>query len=143
MSRKSDDEKENDEEEEEDDESKEEKEIKIKGDDIKSQNSEKTEIKEQSKKLIVMLIPKVKKELPLPLNTLFFFIELYSYENNLKKITDDNNKLVFYLMSISWLDEFKTYYNYKCIEYIIHKELKEDKNFVNRIDNLINNQNRL
>ena len=141
MSRKSDDEKENDEEEEEDDESKEEKEIKIKGDDIKSQNSEKTEIKEQSKKLIVMLIPKVKKELPLPLNTLFFFIELYSYENNLKKITDDNNKLVFYLMSISWLDEFKTYYNYKCIEYIIHKELKEDKNFVNRIDNLINNQN--
>ena len=141
MSRKSDDEKENDEEEEEDDESKEEKEIKIKGDDIKSQNSEKTEIKEQSKKLIVMLIPKVKKELPLPLNTLFFFIELYSYENNLKKITDDNNKLVFYLMSISWLDEFKTYYNYKCIEYIILKELKEDKNFVNRIDNLINNQN--
>ena len=141
MSRKSDDEKENDEEEEEDDESKEEKEIKIKGDDIKSQNSEKTEIKEQSKKLIVMLIPKVKKELPLPLNTLFFFIELYSYENNFKKITDDNNKLVFYLMSISWLDEFKTYYNYKCIEYIIHKELKEDKNFVNRIDNLINNQN--
>ena len=141
MSRKSDDEKESDEEEEEDDESKEEKEIKIKGDDIKSQNSEKTEIKEQSKKLIVMLIPKVKKELPLPLNTLFFFIELYSYENNLKKITDDNNKLVFYLMSISWLDEFKTYYNYKCIEYIIHKELKEDKNFVNRIDNLINNQN--
>ena len=141
MSRKSDDEKESDEEEEEDDESKEEKEIKIKGDDIKSQNSEKTEIKEQSKKLIVMLIPKVKKELPLPLNTLFFFIELYSYENNLKKITDDNNKLVFYLMSISWLDEFKTYYNYKCIEYIIHKELKEDKNFLNRIDNLINNQN--
>lgn len=141
MSRKSDDEKESDEEEEEDGESKEEKEIKIKGDDIKSQNSEKTEIKEQSKKLIVMLIPKVKKELPLPLNTLFFFIELYSYENNLKKITDDNNKLVFYLMSISWLDEFKTYYNYKCIEYIIHKELKEDKNFVNRIDNLINNQN--
>ena len=141
MSRKSDNEKESDEEEEEDDESKEEKEIKIKGDDIKSQNSEKTEIKEQSKKLIVMLIPKVKKELPLPLNTLFFFIELYSYENNLKKITDDNNKLVFYLMSISWLDEFKTYYNYKCIEYIIHKELKEDKNFVNRIDNLINNQN--
>ena len=141
MSRKSDDEKESDEEGEEDDESKEEKEIKIKGDDIKSQNSEKTEIKEQSKKLIVMLIPKVKKELPLPLNTLFFFIELYSYENNLKKITDDNNKLVFYLMSISWLDEFKTYYNYKCIEYIIHKELKEDKNFVNRIDNLINNQN--
>ena len=141
MSRKSDDEKESDEEEEEDDESKEEKEIKIKGDDIKSQNSEKTEIKEQSKKLIVMLIPKVKKELPLPLNTLFFFIELYSYENNLKKITDDNNKLVFYLMSISWLDEFKTYYNYKCIEYIIHKELKEDKNFVNRIDSLINNQN--
>ena len=141
MSRKNDDEKESDEEEEEDDESKEEKEIKIKGDDIKSQNSEKTEIKEQSKKLIVMLIPKVKKELPLPLNTLFFFIELYSYENNLKKITDDNNKLVFYLMSISWLDEFKTYYNYKCIEYIIHKELKEDKNFVNRIDNLINNQN--
>ena len=141
MSRKSDDEKENDEEEEEDDESKEEKEIKIKGDDIKSQNSEKTEIKEQSKKLIVMLIPKVKKELPLPLNTLFFFIELYSYENNFKKITDDNNKLVFYLMSISWLDEFKKYYNYKCIEYIIHKELKEDKNFVNRIDNLINNQN--
>ena len=141
MSRKSDDEKESDEEEEEDDESKEEKEIKIKGDDIKSQNSEKTEIKEQSKKLIVMLIPKVKKELPLPLNTLFFFIELYSYENNLKKITDDNNKLVFYLMSISWLDEFKTYYNYKCIEYIIRKELKEDKNFVNRIDNLINNQN--
>ena len=141
MSRKSDDEKESDEEEEEDDESKEEKEIKIKGDDIKSQKSEKTEIKEQSKKLIVMLIPKVKKELPLPLNTLFFFIELYSYENNLKKITDDNNKLVFYLMSISWLDEFKTYYNYKCIEYIIHKELKEDKNFVNRIDNLINNQN--
>ena len=140
MSRKSDDEKESDEEEEED-ESKEEKEIKIKGDDIKSQNSEKTEIKEQSKKLIVMLIPKVKKELPLPLNTLFFFIELYSYENNLKKITDDNNKLVFYLMSISWLDEFKTYYNYKCIEYIIRKELKEDKNFVNRIDNLINNQN--
>ena len=141
MSRKSDDEKESDEEEEENDESKEEKEIKIKGDDIKSQNSEKTEIKEQSKKLIVMLIPKVKKELPLPLNTLFFFIELYSYENNLKKITDDNNKLVFYLMSISWLDEFKTYYNYKCIEYIIRKELKEDKNFVNRIDNLINNQN--
>ena len=141
MSRKSDNEKESDEEEEEDDESKEEKEIKIKGDDIKSQNSEKTEIKEQSKKLIVMLIPKVKKELPLPLNTLFFFIELYSYENNLKKITDDNNKLVFYLMSISWLDEFKTYYNYKCIEYIILKELKEDKNFVNRIDNLINNQN--
>ena len=44
-------------------------------------------------------------------------------------------------MNISWLEEFKSYYNYKCIEYIINRELKEDKNFVNRIDNLINNQN--
>ena len=128
-------------EEEEEEESQEEKEIKIKGEDIVSKKSEKTELKEQPKKLIVMLIPKFKKELPLPLNTLFFFIELYSYENSLKKITDDNNKLVFYLMNNNWLDEFKTYYNYKCIEYIIHKELRENRNFIIRINNLMDNQN--
>ena len=129
------------EEEEESQEEKEEKKLKIKEEDIISKKSKKTELKDEPKKLIVMLIPKVKKDLPLPLNTLFFFIELYSYENSLKKITDDNNKLVFYLMNINWLEEFKTYYNYKCIEYIIHKELKEDKNFVNRINNIIDNQN--
>ena len=131
----------NDLESEEDEESIDEKEIKLKKEDLMSINSEETEFKEEPKKLIVMLIPKTKKDLPLPLNTLFFFIELFSYENNIKKITDDNNKLVFYLMNISWLEEFKSYYNYKCIEYIINRELKEDKNFVNRIDNLINNQN--
>ena len=140
MSNLKEDEKESNEEEEEE-ESQEEKEIKIKGEDIISKKSEKTELKEHPKKLIVMLIPKFKKELPLPLNTLFFFIELYSYENSLKKITDDNNKLVFYLMNNNWLDEFKTYYNYKCIEYIIHKELRENRNFINRINNLIDNQN--
>ena len=118
-----------------------EKEIKINKEEIISQNSEKTELKEEPQKLVVMLIPKMKKELPLPLNTLFFFIELYSYENNLKKITDDNNNLVFYLMNIDWLEEFKSYYNYKCIEYIIHRELKVNKHFVNKIDNLINNSN--
>ena len=107
----------------------------------KSENSENTEIKEEPTKLIVILIPKIKKELPFPLNTLFFFIELYSYENSLKKITDENNKLVFYLMNINWLDAFKSYYNYKCIEYIIHRELKENKNFMNKIQNLINNEN--
>ena len=37
-------------------------------------NSKNTEIKEEPKKLIVMLIPKTKKDLPMPLNTLFFFI---------------------------------------------------------------------
>ena len=145
MSKRNDNENESNEEEEEEEESQEdkekEKELKIKGQDIISQKSEKTELNNEPKKLIVMLIPKVKKDLPLPLNTLFFFIELYSYENSLKKITDDNNKLVFYLMNINWLDEFKTYYSYKCIEYIIHRELKEDKNFVNRINNLIDNQN--
>ncbi len=122
MSKRNDNENESNEEEEEEEESQEdkekEKELKIKGQDIISQKSEKTELNNEPKKLIVMLIPKVKKDLPLPLNTLFFFIELYSYENSLKKITDDNNKLVFYLMNINWLDEFKTYYNYKCIEYI-------------------------
>ena len=118
-----------------------EKEIKINKEEIISQNSEKTELKEEPQKLVVMLIPKMKKKLPLPLNTLFFFIELYSYENNLKKITDDNNNLVFYLMNIDWLEEFKSYYNYKCIEYIIHRELKVNKHFVNKIDNLINNSN--
>ena len=128
-------------EEEYEDESDNEKEIKINKEEIISQNSEKTELKEEPQKLVVMLIPKMKKELPLPLNTLFFFIELYSYENNLKKITDDNNNLVFYLMNIDWLEEFKSYYNYKCIEYIIHRELKVNKHFVNKIDNLINNSN--
>ena len=127
----------------EDKESKEEKELSINREEILSKNSEQTESKEyeQPQKLIIMLIPKVKKDLPLPLNTLFFFIELFSYENNYKKITDDNNDLVFYLMNINWLDQFKSYYNYKCIEYIISKELKEDKNFVKKMDNLVNNQN--
>ena len=113
------------------------------GEDLENneEESEEESDEEKPKKLIVMLIPKRNKDLPFPLNTLFFFIELFSYENNLKKITDENNNLVFYLMNIDWLDEFKLYYNYKCIEYIIYKELKEDKNFVNRIDNLINNQN--
>ena len=32
----------------------------------------KVDIKEEPKKLIVMLIPKTKKDLPMPLNTLFF-----------------------------------------------------------------------
>ena len=118
----------------------EEKEIQIKKGDLMSINSKNTEIKEEAKKLLVMLIPKTKKDLPMPLNTLFFFIELFSYENAFKNITDDNNKLVFYLMNIDWLEEFKSYYNYKCIEYIINRELKLDKNFVSRINNLINNQ---
>ena len=118
----------------------EEKEIQIKKGDLMSINSKNTEIKEEPKKLLVMLIPKTKKDLPMPLNTLFFFIELFSYENAFKNITDDNNKLVFYLMNIDWLEEFKSYYNYKCIEYIINRELKLDKNFVSRINNLINNQ---
>ena len=127
----------------EDKESKEEKELSINKEEILSKNSEQTESKEyeQPQKLIIMLITKVKKDLPLPLNTLFFFIELFSYENNYKKITDDNNDLVFYLMNINWLDQFKSYYNYKCIEYIISKELKDDKNFVKKMDNLVNNQN--
>ena len=137
--------KENSEEEEEiesnEEESNEEKELNMPNKDIISQKSEMTELKEGPRKLIIMLIPKMNKELSLPLNTLYFFIELFSYENKLKKITDEENILVFYLMNIPWLDEFKLYYNYKCIEYIIHKELKEDKNFVNRIDNLIDNQN--
>ena len=123
------------------DEEKKEKELNINRRYIMSQESEETELKEEPKKLIIMLIPKMKKDLPMPLNTLFFFIELFSYENNLKKITDEDNKLVFYLMNIPWLNEFKSYYNYKCIEYIINKELKQDKNFVNKIDNLIKNQN--
>ena len=118
----------------------EEKEIQIKKGDLMSISSKNTEIKEEPKKLLVMLIPKTKKDLPMPLNTLFFFIELFSYENAFKNITDDNNKLVFYLMNIDWLEEFKSYYNYKCIEYIINRELKLDKNFVSRINNLINNQ---
>ena len=50
----------------------EEKEIQIKKGDLMSINSKNTEIKEEPKKLLVMLIPKTKKDLPMPLNTLFF-----------------------------------------------------------------------
>ena len=87
--------------------------------------------------LMVMVIPKTNKDLPLPLNTLYFFLELFSYENELKQLTDEDNKLVFYLMNISWLNELKVYYNYKCIEFIIKKELKENKNFLNKINELL------
>ena len=51
---------------EEDEESIDEKEIKLKKEDLMSINSEETEFKEEPKKLIVMLIPKTKKDLPLP-----------------------------------------------------------------------------
>ena len=89
-------------------------------------------------KLMIMVIPKTNKDLPLPLNTLYFFLELFSYENGLKQLTDEDNKLVFYLMNINWLNELKLYYNYKCIEFIIKRELKEDKNFLNKIIDLLN-----
>ena len=92
-------------------------------------------------KLMVMVIPKTNKDLPLPLNTLYFFLELFSYEYNLKQLTDEDNKLVFYLMNINWLNELKIFYNYKCIEFIIKKELKENKNFLNRINDLLNISN--
>ena len=91
--------------------------------------------------LMVMVIPKTNKDLPLPLNTLYFFLELFSYENELKQLTDEDNKLVFYLMNISWLNELKVYYNYKCIEFIIKKELKENKNFLNKINELLSVMN--
>ena len=95
----------------------------------------------RNQKLIVMVIPKVNKDLPLPLNTLYFFLELFSYENGLKQLTDEDNKLVFYLLNINWLNELKTFYNYKCIEFIIKKELKENKNFLNKINDLLNASN--
>ena len=91
--------------------------------------------------LMVMVIPKTNKDLPLPLNTLYFFLELFSYENELKQLTDEDNKLVFYLMNINWLNELKVYYNYKCIEFIIKKELKENKNFLNKINELLSAMN--
>ena len=90
-------------------------------------NKEKKEIndndnnKGKKQKLMVMVIPKINKDLPLPLNTLYFFLELFGYENSLKEVTDEDNKLVFYLLNINWLNELKTYYNYKCIEFIIKK----------------------
>ena len=89
-------------------------------------------------KLMVMLIPKVNKSLPLPLNALYFFIELFAYENNMKQLTDENNDLVFYLMDIDWLLEYKKYYNYKCIEFIIKQELIEDKTFITKLNSIIN-----
>ena len=92
-------------------------------------------------KLMVMVIPKTAKELPLPLNTLYFFLELFSYENDLKQLTDEDNKLIFYLMNINWLNELKSFYNYKCIEFIIKKELKDNKNFLIRISDLLNTTN--
>ena len=108
----------------------EEDEVNIKSNDIKSQSANSVKsISEIPKKLIIMLIPKTNKDLSMPLNTLYFFIELFGYENNIKKLTDEDNNLVFYLMNINWLDELKTYYNYKCIEFIINRELKKDKNF--------------
>ena len=120
----------------------EEDEVNIKSNDIKSQSANSVKsISEIPKKLIIMLIPKTNKDLSMPLNTLYFFIELFGYENNIKKLTDEDNNLVFYLMNINWLDELKTYYNYKCIEFIINRELKKDKNFFMKIDNLINNPN--
>ena len=94
--------------------------------------------KEKRPKLMVMVIPKTNKDLPLPLNTLYFFLELFAYEYGLKQLTDEDNKLVFYLMNINWLNELKLYYNYKCIEFIVKKELKENKNFLNKLNNLLN-----
>ena len=96
--------------------------------------------KEKRPKLMVMVIPKINKDLPLPLNTLYFFLELFAYEYGLKQLTDEDNKLVFYLMNINWLNELKLYYNYKCIEFIIKKELKENKTFLTRINDLLNCQ---
>ena len=105
-------------------------------------NQLKEEIKDtkvvKGPKLMIMVIPKTNKDLPLPLNTLYFFLELFSYENGLKRLTDKDNKLVFYLMNINWLNELKLYYNYKCIEFIIKKELKENKNFLNKLNDLLN-----
>ena len=95
----------------------------------------------KKQKLMVMVIPKTNKDLPLPLNTLYFFLELFSYENDLKQLTDEDNKLVFYLLDLNWLNELKTFYNYKCIEFIIKKELKENKNFLTRINDLLNISN--
>ena len=92
-------------------------------------------------KLMIMVIPKISKDLPLPLNTLNFFLELFSYEYDLKQLTDEDNKLVFYLMNIDWINELKSFYNYKCIEFIIKRELKENKNFINRINDLLNTSN--
>ena len=92
----------------------------------------------KNQKLMVMVIPKTNKNLPLPLNTLYFFLELFAYENGIKQLTDEDNKLVFYLMNINWLNELKIFYNYKCIEFIIKKELKENKNFLNKINDLLN-----
>ena len=103
--------------------------------DINSKRSKKNQ------KLMVMVIPKINKDLPLPLNTLYFFIELFAYENDLKQLTDEDNKLVFYLMNINWLNELKIFYNYKCIEFIIKKELKENKNFLSKINDLLNATN--
>ena len=97
--------------------------------------------KERKLNLMVMIIPKVNKDLPLPLNILYFFLELFSYENNLKLLTAEDNKLVFYLMNIDWLNELKTYYNYNCIEFIVKRELKENKNFINRINDILDNIN--
>ena len=107
-------------------------EINLQKDDINS-NKDK-----RNQKLMVMVIPKINKELPLPLNTLYFFLELFAYENGIKQLTDEDNKLVFYLMNINWLNELKIFYNYKCIEFIIKKELKENKNFLNKINDLLN-----
>ena len=95
----------------------------------------------KKQKLMVMVIPKLNKDLPLPLNTLYFFLELFSYENGLKQLTDEDNKLVFYLLDLNWLNELKTFYNYKCIEFIIKKELKENKNFLTKINDLLNTSN--
>ena len=60
-------------------------------------NQLKEEIKDKKAikgpKLMIMVIPKTNKDLPLPLNTLYFFLELFSYENGLKQLTDQDNKL--------------------------------------------------
>ena len=44
-------------------------------------------------------------------------------------------------MNINWLNELKSFYNYKCIEFIIKKELKDNKNFLIRISDLLNTTN--
>ena len=106
-------------------------------DEEKNLDNNKNQNQKRKLNLMVMVIPKINKDLPLPLNTLYFFLELFSYENELKILTDEDNKLVFYLMNISWLNELKVYYNYKCIEFIIKKELKENKNFLNKINELL------
>ena len=44
-------------------------------------------------------------------------------------------------MNINWLNELKSFYNFKCIEFIIKGELKDNKNFLIRISDLLNTTN--